>query len=165
MIHFTYGDDFDEKGEFTPGKVGHWHWDKRDYTVGARSCHGSLLRLPPLPALFLACQPLNARSSSCVSLLHPPCRCALRLQGKYPPRNFPMPPEGCTNECVKELIRRVNEAADNLPRWAEFEAQLFTPAAAAGVERARRRTLAMLRRRPEPLAAVAVGGNRPGVHL
>lgn len=27
------------------------------------------------------------------------------LQRKYPPRNFPMPPEGCTNEAVKTLIR------------------------------------------------------------
>jgi hypothetical protein len=26
---------------------------------------------------------------------------------------------------------RVNEAAANLPRWAEFETRLFTPAAAA----------------------------------
>lgn len=26
MIHFTYGNDFDEKGVFTPGKVGFWHW-------------------------------------------------------------------------------------------------------------------------------------------
>ena len=33
MIHFTYGDDFNEQGVFTPGKVGHWHWDKRDWTV------------------------------------------------------------------------------------------------------------------------------------
>ncbi|KAL4448637.1 hypothetical protein ABPG75_005856 [Micractinium tetrahymenae] len=32
MIHFTYGNDFNEKGEFTPGKVGFWHWDKRDWT-------------------------------------------------------------------------------------------------------------------------------------
>ena len=27
-----YGQDFDEYGQFTPGKVGRWHWDKRDYT-------------------------------------------------------------------------------------------------------------------------------------
>ena len=33
IIHFTYGDDFDSKGEFTPGKVGKWHFDKRDYMV------------------------------------------------------------------------------------------------------------------------------------
>lgn len=31
MIHYTYGQDFDEKGKFTPGKVGYWHWDKRDF--------------------------------------------------------------------------------------------------------------------------------------
>ncbi|PSC67539.1 manganese resistance 1 [Micractinium conductrix] len=81
MIHFTYGNDYDEQGTFTPGKVGHWHWDKRDWT------------------------------------------------DKYIPRDFPMPPEGCNNEAVKELIRRVNEAAGNLPRWAEFEGKLQTPAA------------------------------------
>ncbi|KAI3426134.1 hypothetical protein D9Q98_008513 [Chlorella vulgaris] len=106
MIHFTYGDDFDEKGQFTPGKVGHWHWDKRDYT------------------------------------------------NKYPPRNFPMPPEGCTNECVKELIRRVNEAADNLPRWAEFEAELFAPVAPNFAEqfevKEQRRRRNALGTRPQP---------------
>lgn len=35
MIHYTYGDDFDESGRFTPGKVGAWHFDKRDYMVKA----------------------------------------------------------------------------------------------------------------------------------
>ncbi|EFN56305.1 hypothetical protein CHLNCDRAFT_22296, partial [Chlorella variabilis] len=107
MIHFTYGDDFNEKGEFTPGKVGFWHWDKRDWT------------------------------------------------NKYPPRNFPMPPEGCTNVAVKELVRRVNEAADKLPRWAEFETKLFAPAAAAqaGTQQQRRRRLqrqAVPGSRPQP---------------
>ena len=33
IIHFTYGDDFNENGVFTPGKIGAWHFDKRDYTV------------------------------------------------------------------------------------------------------------------------------------
>jgi hypothetical protein len=33
IIHFTYGNDFNEKGEFTPGKIGSWHFDKRDYMV------------------------------------------------------------------------------------------------------------------------------------
>ncbi|KDD75792.1 hypothetical protein H632_c496p0 [Helicosporidium sp. ATCC 50920] len=31
VLHFTYGSDFDLKGKFTPGKVGPWHWDKRDW--------------------------------------------------------------------------------------------------------------------------------------
>lgn len=31
IIHFTYGNDFDVEGKFTPGKVGAWHFDKRDY--------------------------------------------------------------------------------------------------------------------------------------
>lgn len=35
VIHFTYGQDFDERGEFSPGKVGAWHWDKRDWIVSA----------------------------------------------------------------------------------------------------------------------------------
>lgn len=81
QIHFTYGNDFDTNGQFTPGKVGAWHWDKRDWTW------------------------------------------------KYPPRNFPMPPEGCTNEAVKTLVSRVNEAANVLPGWAEREGQLPAPAA------------------------------------
>ncbi|PRW44917.1 hypothetical protein C2E21_6489 [Chlorella sorokiniana] len=81
QIHFTYGNDFDPAGQFTPGKVGAWHWDKRDWTW------------------------------------------------KYPPRNFPMPPEGCTNEAVKTLISRINEAANVLPGWAEREGALPAPAA------------------------------------
>ena len=32
ILHYTYGQDFNEKGQFTPGKIGHWHWDKRDFT-------------------------------------------------------------------------------------------------------------------------------------
>lgn len=119
MIHFTYGDDFNQKGEFTPGKVGFWHWDKRDYTY------------------------------------------------RYPPKNFPMPPEGCTNVCVQELIRRVNEAADNLPRWDEFAAQLFTPTAALETtdvgegqqqEEKQRRRRQLLGYRPRPLPATAPAG-------
>jgi hydroxyproline O-arabinosyltransferase len=31
ILHFTYGQDFDPQGKFTPGKVGAWHWDKRDF--------------------------------------------------------------------------------------------------------------------------------------
>ena len=27
----TYGNDYDENGKFTPGKVGKWHWDKRTW--------------------------------------------------------------------------------------------------------------------------------------
>jgi hypothetical protein len=32
IIHYTYGQDFDEQGVHTYGRIGHWHWDKRDYT-------------------------------------------------------------------------------------------------------------------------------------
>lgn len=32
ILHYTYGQDFNEQGRFTPGKVGAWHWDKRDFT-------------------------------------------------------------------------------------------------------------------------------------
>lgn len=31
ILHFTYGNDYDENGKFTPGKVGKWHWDKRTW--------------------------------------------------------------------------------------------------------------------------------------
>jgi hypothetical protein len=33
IFHFTYGNDFDEAGKLTAGKIGYWHWDKRDYMV------------------------------------------------------------------------------------------------------------------------------------
>lgn len=31
ILHFTYGCDFALDGKFMPGKVGPWHWDKRDW--------------------------------------------------------------------------------------------------------------------------------------
>ena len=37
----------------------------------------------------------------------PPCRDKRDWTDKYIPRDFPMPPEGCNNEAVKELIRWV----------------------------------------------------------
>ncbi len=33
LLHYTYGNDFDLEGNFTPGKVGPWHFDKRDFTA------------------------------------------------------------------------------------------------------------------------------------
>ena len=36
IIHYTYGDDYDQKGRFTNGKVGWWHFDKRDYSRPSR---------------------------------------------------------------------------------------------------------------------------------
>lgn len=113
MIHFTYGNDFDEKGKFTPGKVGFWHWDKRDWT------------------------------------------------SKYIPRNFPLPPEGCDNLAVIELVKRVNEAANHLERWDEYAGELQAPVApgdASEQPQEQRRALAAApsstrhRRRPEPWA-------------
>lgn len=31
LLHYTYGMDYTLEGVFTPGKVGEWHWDKRDF--------------------------------------------------------------------------------------------------------------------------------------
>lgn len=31
ILHYTYGNDFDRDGVFTPGKIGHWRFDKRTY--------------------------------------------------------------------------------------------------------------------------------------
>jgi hypothetical protein len=31
FIHYTYSQDFDAEGKFTPAVVGKWHFDKRDY--------------------------------------------------------------------------------------------------------------------------------------
>ena len=31
ILHFTYGNDYDEDGKFTPGKYGKWRFDKRSY--------------------------------------------------------------------------------------------------------------------------------------
>jgi len=35
IIHYTYGQDYDLRGQFTPGKVGAWHFDKRTYIARA----------------------------------------------------------------------------------------------------------------------------------
>jgi hydroxyproline O-arabinosyltransferase len=32
IIHYTYGQDHDASGRTTYGRVGLWHWDKRDWT-------------------------------------------------------------------------------------------------------------------------------------
>ena len=32
IIHYTYGQDFAKSGVATPGKIGEWHFDKRDFT-------------------------------------------------------------------------------------------------------------------------------------
>lgn len=31
VLHYTYGQDYDVDGRSTYGKIGPWHWDKRDY--------------------------------------------------------------------------------------------------------------------------------------
>ncbi|KAK9826707.1 hypothetical protein WJX74_011081 [Apatococcus lobatus] len=34
ILHYTYGSDFNlTTGKFTPGTVGQWHWDKRDFST------------------------------------------------------------------------------------------------------------------------------------
>lgn len=33
IIHYTYANDFDAEGTFTPAIIGKWHFDKRDYMV------------------------------------------------------------------------------------------------------------------------------------
>ena len=33
LIHYTYSNDFDPEGTFTPAVIGKWHFDKRDYIV------------------------------------------------------------------------------------------------------------------------------------
>ena len=154
ILAYSYGNDFDPSGQFTPGKVGAWHWDKRDWTVRTLRilCTPAWSIIIPtplcgcfhwplflrnlcnlcapvwllvLPAVLLAaarpacCQRMrDARTAFaqcasgallsvfmlCAAQALPPAS-TLSLQWKYPPRNFPMPPEGCTNEAVKTLIR------------------------------------------------------------
>ena len=45
IIHYTYGQDVDPSGRSTYGRVGEWHWDKRDW--GA--CYPPLPLKPPPP--------------------------------------------------------------------------------------------------------------------
>ncbi len=32
LLHYTYGNDYTLEGEFTPGKIGAWRFDKRSYS-------------------------------------------------------------------------------------------------------------------------------------
>lgn len=49
ILHYTYGFDFDETGEFTPGKIGKaWHFDKRQNQQRRPACSNFLEEsLPP----------------------------------------------------------------------------------------------------------------------
>lgn len=38
LIHYTYSNDFDPEGTFTPAVIGKWHFDKRDYIVRLITC-------------------------------------------------------------------------------------------------------------------------------
>ncbi|KAA8537333.1 hypothetical protein F0562_026980 [Nyssa sinensis] len=68
ILHYTYGCDYNIKGELTYGKIGEWRFDKRSY-----------LRGPP-------------------------------------PKNLSLPPPGVP-ESVVTLVKMVNEATANIPRW------------------------------------------------
>ncbi|CAI5476013.1 unnamed protein product [Closterium sp. Yama58-4] len=58
LIHYTYGCDFDLNGKMTPGVVGPWHFDKRDFnTAPPRN-----LSLPPkgaAPSVFKLVSMIN----------------------------------------------------------------------------------------------------------
>lgn len=170
QIHFTYGNDFDSKGAFTPGKVGAWHWyvplgRLRGAMPGRAAC---ILRTGPLSAPapicplwagptrrapcahtvpIRACRPIPAGTSAtgrkstrpATSRCRPPaaptwrcrswsggrtggggmrpgCRRRRRVDGMscdalYLAAFLHPPPATCHRR------RRVNEAADHLPRW------------------------------------------------
>ena len=44
ILHYTYGNDYTLEGEFTPGKIGAWRFDKRSYQHRPPPRH---LSLPP----------------------------------------------------------------------------------------------------------------------
>ncbi|CAI7881441.1 unnamed protein product, partial [Closterium sp. NIES-53] len=58
LIHYTYGCDFALNGTMTPGVVGPWHFDKRDFsTAPPRN-----LSLPPkgaAPSVFMLVSMIN----------------------------------------------------------------------------------------------------------
>ena len=67
---------------------------------------------------------------SCSAPALPFFRC---LQDKYPPSDLPQPPEGCRTLAVFELVRRLNEATQTLPRW-EPHSLADAPTAAAAAQ-------------------------------
>ncbi|XP_028803967.1 hydroxyproline O-arabinosyltransferase 3 [Neltuma alba] len=68
ILHYTYGCDYNLKGELTYGKIGEWRFDKRSYLMGP------------------------------------------------PPKNLSLPPPGVP-ESVVRLVKMVNEATANIPKW------------------------------------------------
>lgn len=56
ILHYTYGIDFDEEGKFTPGKVGAFHFDKRDFTVSGQAALLSLSLVRRRTALCCAAE-------------------------------------------------------------------------------------------------------------
>ncbi|KAK1369943.1 Hydroxyproline O-arabinosyltransferase [Heracleum sosnowskyi] len=68
ILHYTYGCDYDMKGQLMDGKFGEWRFDKRSYET------------------------------------------------TWPSRNLPLPPPGVP-ESVVTLVKMVNEATANLPKW------------------------------------------------
>eukprot|EP00475_Leptophrys_vorax_P003679 TRINITY_DN12157_c0_g1_i1.p1 TRINITY_DN12157_c0_g1~~TRINITY_DN12157_c0_g1_i1.p1 ORF type:complete len:305 (-),score=3.31 TRINITY_DN12157_c0_g1_i1:134-1018(-) len=58
LIHYTYGCDYDLQGRHLPGKVGPWHFDKRDFNVAPPRN----LTLPPAgaaPSVFKLVSMIN----------------------------------------------------------------------------------------------------------
>ena len=68
ILHFTYGNDYDQAGQMTYGKVGHWHFDKRDYS--GQYPPKNISQLPAnidSPALRRLIDSINEASAACDS--------------------------------------------------------------------------------------------------
>ena len=68
ILHYTYGNDYDERGKMTYGKIGHWHFDKRDFS--ARYPPKNIPQLPSnikSPVLRRLIDSINEASAACAN--------------------------------------------------------------------------------------------------
>ena len=131
ILHYTYGNDFDLGGKFTPGA--------REAGAAAAGAAAAAWPRPPRagPRLASAC---SARRAETARHTHAP-RARSHTPGKYgrwrfdkrtyasrpPPRHLGAPPAGMRNDMVRALVASINEATAAIPCWDAYAASGVAP--------------------------------------
>ena len=116
LLHYTYGMDYTLAGEFTPGKIGEWRFDKRTWHSQPPPRN---LELPP-PGMKNALVRVFDKTTF-ASFLRPSSPTAAGdvdagfVLTKAIIRKLP-----CVQ--VRHLIQAINEASSVIPGWDEYHA-------------------------------------------